>query len=599
MLDIQAVLEALPHLPGVYRMLDAEGQLLYVGKAVDLKKRVSSYFQKSGLSPRIQLMVKQIAQIETTVVRNEAEALLLENNLIKALHPRYNILFRDDKSYPYLMLSGHAYPQLSVHRGRLLPQHRYFGPYPNSSAVREAIQTLQQVFLLRTCEDTVFQHRARPCLLHQVKRCSAPCTDQITPKAYQADVDRACAFLSGQRHAVVDQLTQDMFLASDTLDFETAAVLRDRIQALSRIQEKQYISSHDAALNCDVISVVGEGDMYCVNVVMIRGGQHLGDKSLFPDNAEGCDAEHVLNAFVTQHYANHPPPPLVLSRYAVSPDIGAYLRQASNASLQFSHQPRGQRRVWLEMSEKNGRLALAKKQDAKSTQESRLLALNEVLGGEFRRMECFDISHTMGEATVASCVVFDHGAMQSAEYRRFNISGITPGDDYAAMHQALQRRYAETAQGIGQRPDLLLIDGGQGQVKVACHVLDELGLADIPILGVAKGEARKPGLETLILAREEKTLQLPSHHPALHLIQTVRDEAHRFAITGHRAQRAKARTTSRLESIPGIGPKRRQRLLVRFGGLKGLSAASLDDIAGVEGISQRLAETIYHALHEA
>lgn len=598
MFDPKPVLDSLPALPGVYRMLDADAQVLYVGKAIHLKKRVSSYFQKTDLSPRIQLMVRQIAAIETTVVRSEAEALILENNLIKALAPKYNILFRDDKSYPYLMLSGHAWPQLAYYRGALDRHHQYFGPYPNGYAVRESIQVLQRVFRLRTCEDSVFTNRSRPCLLHQIKRCSAPCVGLIDADSYQADVRHAAAFLLGKQSELIDDLSAQMQAAAEALAFELAATLRDQIQALARVQERQFVSSNATQLDCDVIAAVVAEGLACVNLVMIRGGRHLGDKSHFPDRVIEMDAGDVLEAFLAQHYVGAPMPPLMLVNQPVSEALVTVLQAQAEHRLAVVHHTVGERRVWLEMSEKNARLAIDQRVLSKATQSHRLAALAEALAlPGVERMECFDISHTLGEATVASCVVYDHGGMQSSQYRRYNISGITPGDDYAAMRDALTRRYSKLADGEGQLPDALLIDGGKGQVGVAVAVLDELGLSSLPIIGVAKGEGRKPGLETLILPREQKTLQLPKDHPALHLIQTLRDEAHRFAITGHRARRAKARTTSRLEDIPGIGAKRRQRLLTRFGGLKGVMAASVDELAQVEGISHTLAEALHRALH--
>ncbi|WP_315383814.1 excinuclease ABC subunit UvrC [Microvirgula aerodenitrificans] len=598
MFDPKPVLATLPNLPGVYRMLDADAQVLYVGKAVDLKRRVSQYFQKSDLSPRIRLMVRQIASIETTVARSEAEALVLENNLIKSLTPKYNILFRDDKSYPYLMLSGHAYPQLAYYRGALDRQHQYFGPYPNGLAVREAIHVLQRVFKLRTCEDAVFANRSRPCLLYQIKRCTAPCVGRISDDDYRADVRRASDFLSGRQSELIDELTAGMVAASAELAFEKAAELRDQIQALARVQERQYVSSNSSEIDCDVAACVVWQGMPCVNLVMIRGGRHLGDKRFFPDNADEMDERGIVEAFLLQHYGRQPAPGVIYVNQPVDGVVTEALASLAGHRVAIVSNPNGERRVWLDMAEKNARLSIEQRLSGQATQEARLAALGEALGYEnVERLECFDISHTMGEATVASCVVYDKGAMQPGEYRHFNISGITPGDDYAAMRDALNRRYARLAAGEGKLPDVLLIDGGKGQVGVALEVLNELGLNDLPIVGVAKGEARKPGLETLILVREQKAIQLPKDHPALHLIQTVRDEAHRFAITGHRARRAKARTVSSLEQIAGVGPKRRQRLLTRFGGLKGLAAASVDDIAQVEGINRVLAEKIHAALH--
>ncbi|MFC3626169.1 excinuclease ABC subunit UvrC [Vogesella amnigena] len=594
--DPKPVLASLPGLPGVYRMLDADGNVLYVGKAIDLKKRVSSYFQKSDLSPRIQLMVAQIAAIETTVVRSEAEALILENNLIKALAPKYNILFRDDKSYPYLMLSGHQYPQLAYFRGDPKKPNQYFGPYPNGYAVRESIQILQKVFRLRTCEDSVFSNRSRPCLLFQIKRCTAPCTGEITPEQYREDVRRAVTFLQGKQNELIDELTERMLAASENLDFEHAAELRDQIQALSRVQEKQFVSSNASQLDADVVAIASEGGLVCVNLVMIRGGRHLGDKSFFPSNADDTLAAN-LEAFLAQHYLGATLPAVIIHNEAVSTELQQLLIEQAQKRLAFVGNPIGERRVWLEMAEKNARIAIGQRLLSAASQNARLAALAELMEmDEIARLECFDISHTMGEATVASCVVYDRGGMQPSEYRRFNIETAAAGDDYAAMREALTRRYTRLAAGDGKLPDVLLIDGGKGQVGVALEVLAEVGV-DVPIVGVAKGEERKPGLETLIVPHLQKTLQLPRDHAALHLIQTVRDEAHRFAITGHRARRAKARTQSTLEDIPGVGPTRRQRLLTRFGGLRGVVAASIDDLAQVDGISRALAEKIHNALH--
>lgn len=578
-------------------MLDTSGNVLYVGKAVDLKRRVSSYFQKNDLSPRIRLMVKQVASIETTVTRSEAEALILENNLIKALSPKYNILFRDDKSYPYLMLSGHDFPRMAYYRGELKKPHQYFGPYPNGYAVRESIQILQKVFRLRTCEDSVYSNRSRPCLLFQIRRCSGPCVDEVSREEYAKDVASAVSFLQGKQSELIDDLTARMMAAAESMAFEQAAELRDQIQALSRVQEKQFVSSNSSQQDVDVAAVVISEGMACVNLVMVRGGRHLGDKSFFPQGGEEGDASANLDAFLSQHYLGAPVPPVIVINHPVSDVLKTYLEEQAERKVLLVSNAIGERRVWLEMAEKNAMLALAQRQSSKATQRHRLQQLNEALELEgVERLECFDISHTMGEATVASCVVYDKEAMQPSQYRRFNITTAKAGDDYAAMREVLTRRYGKLAEGEGVMPDAVLIDGGKGQVGVAVEVFAELGI-QLPIIGVAKGEERKPGLETLILPFQQKTLQLRSDHPALHLIQTIRDESHRFAITGHRAKRAKARTTSTLEDIPGIGAKRRQQLLLRFGGLRGVAAASVDDLAQLEGISRTLAEKIYNALH--
>lgn len=592
---------ALPPLPGVYRMLNVAGEVIYVGKAIDLRKRVSSYFQKSNLSPRIHLMVSQIAGIETTVTRSEAEALLLENNLIKSLAPRYNILFRDDKSYPYLMLSRHAYPRLAFYRGMLDSQHQYFGPFPNAGVVRESIHLLQKVFRLRTCEDSVFNHRARPCLLYQIKRCSGPCVNLISQDEYREDVKSASLFLQGKQNEVLKAIAEKMQIAAERMEYEQAAIFRDQMQALRKIQEKQFVDS-GKALDVDVIACAslqeGDGNV-CVNLVMIRGGRHLGDKSFFPQNVQGYTLADVLEAFITQHYINRPiPPMIVIDEKIVLEVLQPLLSEQAGRKVAIVINPAGERRAWLRMATENARLALKQRLQRQASQEDRLQALQFALNlPSLGRIECFDISHTMGEATVASCVVYDNFALRNNEYRRYNITDIMPGDDYAAMRQALLRRYKKIAEDEGKLPDLILIDGGKGQVSAAQEVLIELGLNDIPFIGVAKGEERKPGLEQLIFPSTEKSLKLPPDHAGLHLIQQIRDEAHRFAIQGHRARRNKSRTHSSLEQIAGIGAKRRQSLLGRFGGLKGVLTASIEELQQTEGISRALAERIYRELH--
>jgi excinuclease ABC subunit C len=597
--DAKPILASLPHLPGVYRMLNAGGEVIYVGKARDLKKRVSSYFQKTALAPRTGLMVSQIALIETTVTRTEAEALLLENNLIKALAPRYNVLFRDDKSYPYIMLSGHRFPRLGYFRGVPDRKNRYFGPFPNAGAVRESMQMLQKVFRLRTCEDSVFNNRTRPCLLHQIKRCTAPCIGFTGDEDYGRDVKEAELFLQGKEQQVLERLEAEMQSAAEALRYEEAAMLRDQIQALRTIQEKQYVSG-ESGLDADVVACVVAEGVVCVNLVMIRGGRHLGDKSFFPKNAEECDAATALEAFLAQHYIGRTVPSLIIVNDKLDDAmLVALLTEQSKHKVQINANPIGERRVWLRMAEENARLAIAQRLTLQSTQEARLQALIQALDlpEGTKRIECFDISHTMGEATVASCVVYDNYAMQKGEYRRYNITGITPGDDFAAMRDALTRRYRKIAAGEGVVPDLILIDGGKGQLAVAEEVMAEVGLSEVSLIGVAKGVERKPGMEQLIFPGGEKALQLPTDHIGLHLIQQIRDEAHRFAITGHRAKRGKARLHSSLEDIGGVGAKRRQKLLARFGGLKGVQSASVDDLTQVEGISRALAEKIYQELH--
>lgn len=591
----------LPLLPGVYRMINAKGEVIYVGKAVSLKKRVSSYFQKSNLGPRIQLMVSQIAQIETTVTRSEAEALLLENNLIKSLKPRYNIIFRDDKSYPYVILSGHGFPRLGFYRGVLDKKHQYFGPYPNAGIVRESIHLLQKIFRLRTCEDSVFSNRTRPCLLYQIKRCSGPCIGQISAQEYRMDVRNAELFLQGKQTEVIAGIETQMQQASERMDYEQAALLRDQMQALRRIREKQFVDS-GKALDADVIACALHNDgsgRVCVNLAMIRGGRHLGDKSFFPQNADDCTAGNVIEAFLAQHYLNRSAPSLIIVGESIEREVlQELLTEQCGHKIAIQFNPIGEKRIWLNMATENARLALQQQLSRQASQEKRLLALQQVLNMPgLQRIECFDISHTLGEATVASCVVYDHFAMRNNEYRRYNIEGITPGDDYAAMREALSRRYQKVVSGEGQLPDLILIDGGKGQVTAAQEALYELGIYDANLVGVAKGEERKPGLEQLISPLLEKPLQLPSEHAALHLIQQIRDEAHRFAIQGHRGRRGKARTSSSLEDISGVGAKRRQKLLGRFGGLKGVLTASIEELQQTEGISRKLAEKIYKELH--
>ncbi len=602
--DPKPTLRQLPGLPGVYRMKNAAGEVMYVGKAKDLKKRVSSYFNKQLASPRIAIMVSQIASIDTTVVRSEAEALILENNLIKSFAPKYNILFRDDKSYAYIMISDHAFPQIRFHRGTHIKPNRYFGPYPNPWAIRETINHLQKVFRLRTCDNTVYANRSRPCLLHQIGRCSAPCVGLITAEDYKRDIDNAELFLLGKENEVLATLTAKMETASAALEFETAATYRDQIRTLQQILSKQFVESTNDR-DVDVVAAVSLSGNWCVNLVMIRSGRHLGDRSFFPGNTADVDQQSVIDAFIGQHYASQPPPPrIVLSGDYDKLEWEASLGEIAGRQVRVVTHPQGEGKVWAAMAAKNARFALEQRLADRASQEKKLTAMQEALGlPQAQRIECFDISHTMGEATVASCVVFDHGAMQSAEYRRFNITGITPGDDYAAMRDALYRRYhklSETAEGNAEtrvRPDLVLIDGGKGQLGIAEEVFNELGLGDIQLVGVAKGEDRKAGLETLIMGLSRVELHLEKDNPGFHLIQQIRDEAHRYAITGHRARRAKKRNTSSLEDIAGVGPKRRKALLAQFGGLQGVIAASADDLARIEGISRELAEVIYSALH--
>ena len=606
---LEIFLKSLPNSAGVYRMIAADGTVLYVGKAVNLKRRVSSYFQKNDHSPRIRLMLQQVARIEITLTQSEAEALILENNLIKSLSPKYNILFRDDKSYPYLMISGHAYPQLAYYRGSLKKPNQYFGPYPNGYAVRDSIEILQKVFQLRTCEDSVFAHRDRPCLLAQIKRCSAPCVGAVSAEEYAEQVRRATAFLNGRTADLTRDLETAMHAAAEKLDFERAAQLRDQIQALAVMQSKQFIDSQNQnskQQDIDIIAIAQAQGSICVHWVSIRSGRHVGDRSFFPDTGQdpNPNPQDYAEAFVAQHYLGKPKPDVFITNFRLPESLQTALNSEHPRQIVFTQGERGERKVWLNMAVHNAEHALSQHQLQNSNQQERVAALAEIIGlpeNELQRLECFDISHTQGEATLASCVVYDDYAMQPNQYRRYNITTAKAGDDYAAMREVLTRRYGKMQQarenGENVRfPDAVLIDGGKGQIRMATEVWAELGL-HIPLVGIAKGVERKAGLEELILPFQNQQFRLPPNSPALHLLQTVRDESHRFAITGMRAKRDKARITSSLNDISGIGAKRKAALLTRFGGLRGVQAASIDDLAQTDGISRALAEKIYGYFH--
>ncbi|PUE32811.1 excinuclease ABC subunit C [Limnohabitans sp. Jir61] len=621
--ELLELVASLPALPGVYRYFDAQEQVLYVGKAINLKKRVSSYFQKDHGGTRIGHMVSKIVRMETTVVRSEAEALLLENNLIKTLKPKYNILFRDDKSYPYLKMtrglavkadeppklganpSPQQVPRVVYYRGAVDKRHDYFGPYPSVWAVREAIQLLQKVFRLRTCEDTVFNNRTRPCLLFQIKRCSGPCVGLISVPDYQRDVDSAMRLLRGETQEVMGSIEARMMAHAERLEFEQAAELRNQMSALSKVLHQQAVDTVGDQ-DVDILAVKVQGGKACVNLAMVRGGRHLGDRPYFPVHVDDAEPTEVLEAFLSQHYLDVPVPPALITSHAVDKELLQALTEQTGVKITAVHNPREQRRVWLEMAQQNADIQLARLLAEEGSQQARTRALVDALDLapedlEQFRVECFDISHTSGESTQASCVVFHHHKMQSAEYRRYNIDGITGGDDYAAMRQVLVRRYSKLAEAVrageGKLPDLVLIDGGKGQVSMAREVFESLGLDLSRIVGVEKGEGRKVGLEELVFADGREKVYLGRDSAALMLVAQIRDEAHRFAITGMRAARAKVRVGgSKLEEIPGVGPKKRAKLLQRFGGARGVGDASVADLCTVEGISEELAQTIYNAL---
>lgn len=596
--DSAAFIKGLTQRAGVYRMLDDTDSIIYIGKAKNLKKRVSSYFRKTGLASKTRVMAAQIANIETTVTHTENEALILENNLIKEFMPRYNILLRDDKSYPYLFISDHQFPRLSLHRGTKRKKGRYFGPYPSANAVRESLSLLQKLFPVRQCDESYYQNRSRPCLQYQIKRCTAPCVGLVSEEYYAEDIRHTVLFLEGKNQQVIDTLTRQMEVASQGLDFELAAGSRDKIASLRRVQERQYVSSEQGDL--DVLAAIVRDGMAIVEVCFIRGGRNLGTKSYFPKGSADSMPEALLAAFIPQYYLGKDIPNTVLLSHSAE-DMGlieAVLKSESQHSVKLRCPQRGASVRWMKMALTNAEISLNKRLGSRSNLLQRFEMLQQVLELDEmpKRLECFDISHTGGEKTVASCVVFGLEGAIKADYRKFNIEGITGGDDYAAMNQALTRRFTRLQKGEGRRPDLLLIDGGKGQMTEAKAVMAELQL-DIDILAIAKGAERRPGEETLFLVGRAGEVELPDDSPALHLVQQVRDEAHRFAITGHRQSRAKVRRTSSLEGVDGMGPKRRQKLLQQFGGLQEIKRAGVEDLARVNGISKALAQKIYDIFH--
>lgn len=600
--DAKHFLKTVSEAPGVYRMLDDEGNVLYVGKAKRLKARLASYF-RGALNTKTQALVARIADIQVTITRSETEALLLEQTLIKELRPPYNILLRDDKSYPYVFASDrHAYPALEFKRVRNKRNDgRYLGPYPSSNAVRESLALMQKIFRIRNCEDTVFAHRERPCLQYQIGRCSAPCVDYISQDDYRRDLEHAMMCLEGKSEQVTGQLTAAMEAASHALDFEEAARLRDQIQQLRRLQERQVVDTESG--EADIFALAERPGGLCISILTIRQGRMLGSRNHTPENGLDLPAEELLGEFVSQYYlgqgrelpleviTSHPLPDSDVLQTALSEQAGRRVRVA--------YQVRGHRAQWQQLAVTNAEQHLGTQLANRTQLSKRFEALRDALGMETTpaRLECFDISHSHGEATVASCVVFDQDGPVKSDYRRFNIEGVAAGDDYAAMRQALTRRFKRLQQGEGKWPDILLVDGGKGQLNMAREVFEELGLIGIRLVGVAKGTTRKPGLETLFLETVDNTLNLEGNSPALHLVQHIRDEAHRFAITGHRQRRDKARRTSTLQDIPGVGPKRRRELLRFFGGLQGVRHATRDELARVPGISASLAASIHQALH--
>lgn len=580
-------------------MFDSEGDLLYVGKAKNLKKRLSSYFRETGLSIKTHAMMQKVVDVQVVVTHTENEALILESNLIKDNKPRYNILLRDSKSYPFIHIDdSHEYPRLSFYRGDRSHPGRYFGPYPGVTAVRDTLSLLQKVLPVRQCDDVFFSNRSRPCLQHQIKRCSAPCVGLVSKENYTKDIDLAALFLQGKDDSLNNLLQTNMEQASVDLKFEEAASWRDRINALRRVQSHQSITSGHSDI--DIITVASLHGKVCVEVTFIRGGRHSGSNGHFPKVPLDSTETEILSAFITQYYHRRPAPKQIIvgKKLEDQTELEVWLSDQSDNKVVLTSSVRGHRKDWLSMAQLNVTERLKRHMSESQSVQKRLQALSEVFGLDetIARIECFDISHTQGEQTVASCVVFTEAGVTKSDYRRFNIAGITPGDDYAAMRQAIQRRYKRVLKEEGKLPDILLIDGGKGQLSSAAEIMNELQITEVLLVGVAKGEGRKPGLETLFIEGQKVGIKLAANSAAMHLVQQIRDEAHRFAITGHRARRGKAQTQSVLQEIPGIGAKRRQALLKHFGGLQGIQSAGVKDLNKVHGINAELAEKIYHHL---
>ena len=599
MTDLKKEIKKFPNLPGIYRMMNGKNEIIYIGKAKDIKKRVASYFGKNHSSPRTKMMVSNIHSIEFTVTNTEAEALILENNLIRNHMPRYNVIFRDDKSYPYLKISGDQFPRISFHRGVQKKDQNYFGPFPNSPAVRDSIKLLQKVFLLRTCENSVFRNRSRPCMEHQIQRCSAPCVNLISEQDYKEDIDQAMLFLNGKDTKVINSLSEKMSYFAEKNEFERAAVFRDRIQSLRQVRLKQFVSDFSEN-DADIIAIEEKAGIYCVNLVMIRNSKHLGDKSFFPKGAVDSQDNNILEIFIAQYYNEKSPPPVVIIEKKVNKSLlEKFFELKKYRKIKIITRLTKEKRMWMEMAKKNALINISQQSNEKLSFKNKVEAFTKLLNIDStkNRIECFDVSHMMGEGTVASCVVFDKNGIQKKDYRKYNIKNNKPGDDYGAMREVLERRYTKMINTEAIKPDVVLIDGGKGQLGVAKKVMSELGLIDIFLVGVTKGEKRKSGNETLHMANGDILENIDTNNVGFQLIIQIRDEAHRFAITGHRARRKKSRFTSSLEEIEGIGQTKRRNLLVYFGGIQGIKEANIPELLLVEGINVKLAENIYNYFH--